>query len=567
MQLHRPLFPLWVLAGIAIPFGLGYAIDGTLGGALTAALWGGAVRIFLLHHVTWSINTVCHFFGTRRFAVDDHSTNVFWLAVLSMGESWHHNHHAFPRSAAHGLRWWEVDVDRLGDPRDARAPPRVERGRDPTGAPARLACPPNRGRAPEDDGIARRRSCVAAARLVIAPPREAAARPPRHRDGPPHRARHPAHHREELHGARLRLRADVRRGQPLRDRRHLRDRARRALEVLRPDAGYAFRGNGTSANNLDSDFFYKRIIAQGTIEKLIAQKPPAGPVPADQAGHPRLRARLQRLPAHDRRRQDPRPDLPRRGVGAPDQGDRRLPPLLPAGAAGLGRAWRSTASAAPHPRPTSAAPSAPPRTDARRTSIPAASTSCSAASARTPSRSASRARARAAACCSATRTSRGTAPSASTSRTSRSPGKVDVQGGSLFGVPIILIGNTRSMAWSHTVSTARRFTPYELKLAPGDQHAYLVDGQVEEMTPTDVTVDAAATARRPRARSTTRAGARCSPASSVCRSSRGRRRPATRSATPTRRTSATSTTSSSPTRRSRSSSSTRSRSATSASRG
>jgi stearoyl-CoA desaturase (delta-9 desaturase) len=104
------LFWFWVLLGIAIPFGLGYAIDGTLGGALVAALWGGAVRIFFLHHVTWSINSVCHFFGTRRFAVDDESTNVFWLAPLSMGESWHHNHHAFPRSAAHGLRWYEVDV-------------------------------------------------------------------------------------------------------------------------------------------------------------------------------------------------------------------------------------------------------------------------------------------------------------------------------------------------------------------------------------------------------------------------------------------------------------------------
>jgi stearoyl-CoA desaturase (Delta-9 desaturase) len=107
-RIHR-LFPLWVAIGIAIPFGLGYAIDGTLGGALAAALWAGAVRIFLLHHVTWSINSVCHFFGTRRFNVDDHSTNVFWLAVLSMGESWHHNHHAFPRSASHGLRWWEID--------------------------------------------------------------------------------------------------------------------------------------------------------------------------------------------------------------------------------------------------------------------------------------------------------------------------------------------------------------------------------------------------------------------------------------------------------------------------
>jgi len=109
MRFIHAAFPLWVLVGIAIPFAIGYAVDGTLGGALTAAVWGGAVRIFMLHHVTWSINSVCHFFGRRRFDVDDHSTNVFWLAPLSFGESWHHNHHAFPRSAMHGLRWWEVD--------------------------------------------------------------------------------------------------------------------------------------------------------------------------------------------------------------------------------------------------------------------------------------------------------------------------------------------------------------------------------------------------------------------------------------------------------------------------
>jgi stearoyl-CoA desaturase (delta-9 desaturase) len=59
--------------------------------------------------VTWSINSICHFFGRRRFTTDDRSTNVFWLSVISFGESWHHNHHAFPRSAWHGLRWWEVD--------------------------------------------------------------------------------------------------------------------------------------------------------------------------------------------------------------------------------------------------------------------------------------------------------------------------------------------------------------------------------------------------------------------------------------------------------------------------
>ncbi|SRR5712692_1832104 len=102
-------FELIVLAGLAIPFALGFLLGGTLTAALTALLWGGLVRIFLLHHVTWSINSVCHFFGRRRFATEDHSTNVFWLALPSLGESWHHNHHAFPRSAQQGLRRWELD--------------------------------------------------------------------------------------------------------------------------------------------------------------------------------------------------------------------------------------------------------------------------------------------------------------------------------------------------------------------------------------------------------------------------------------------------------------------------
>jgi stearoyl-CoA desaturase (delta-9 desaturase) len=104
----------WVVGlSLLAPFLIGFALDRTLAGALTALLWGGLVRIFFQHHVTWSINSVCHFFGRRRFDVDDHSTNVLWLALPSLGESWHHNHHAFPRSAQHGLRWWEVDPSAL----------------------------------------------------------------------------------------------------------------------------------------------------------------------------------------------------------------------------------------------------------------------------------------------------------------------------------------------------------------------------------------------------------------------------------------------------------------------
>ena len=102
-------FPLLVVYGLAIPALAGYLVSGSIAGAATGLLWGGLVRVFFVHHVTWSINSVCHFTGSRRFDVDDHSTNVFWLALPTLGESWHHNHHAFPRSAQHGLRWWELD--------------------------------------------------------------------------------------------------------------------------------------------------------------------------------------------------------------------------------------------------------------------------------------------------------------------------------------------------------------------------------------------------------------------------------------------------------------------------
>jgi stearoyl-CoA desaturase (delta-9 desaturase) len=110
MRRIHTLFLPTVALSLLLPAALGFVLSGfTVAGALTGLLWGGFVRIFLLHHVTWSINSICHFWGTRRFAVDDHSTNVFWLALPSLGEAWHHNHHAFPRSAVHGLRRVEPD--------------------------------------------------------------------------------------------------------------------------------------------------------------------------------------------------------------------------------------------------------------------------------------------------------------------------------------------------------------------------------------------------------------------------------------------------------------------------
>jgi len=148
MRFINRRFPELVLASLALPALAGWAISGTLAGAATGLLWGGLVRIFLVHHVTWSVNSVCHFLGSRRFETDDESTNVPWLALFSFGESWHHNHHAFPRSAAHGLRRWELDpsalvigaMERLGLARNVvRIAPERQRQRVSGAAPPRRA--------------------------------------------------------------------------------------------------------------------------------------------------------------------------------------------------------------------------------------------------------------------------------------------------------------------------------------------------------------------------------------------------------------------------------------------
>src|SRR5690348_2313055 len=106
-------FPVWAVGGLAAAFGLGFALGGTIEAGLTGLLWGGGVRLFVLHHATYSIISICHVFGRRRFNTADESRNVVWLSLFSLGESWHNNHHAFPTSARHGLRSWEIDPSAL----------------------------------------------------------------------------------------------------------------------------------------------------------------------------------------------------------------------------------------------------------------------------------------------------------------------------------------------------------------------------------------------------------------------------------------------------------------------
>jgi stearoyl-CoA desaturase (delta-9 desaturase) len=103
------LFPVLAVSSLAIPFAIGWIMFGTLAGAFGAFLWAGLVRMALLHHVTWSINSVCHLWGRRPFVTSDQSNNVAVLSVLSFGESWHNFHHSSPASARHGALPRQVD--------------------------------------------------------------------------------------------------------------------------------------------------------------------------------------------------------------------------------------------------------------------------------------------------------------------------------------------------------------------------------------------------------------------------------------------------------------------------
>jgi stearoyl-CoA desaturase (delta-9 desaturase) len=110
LRLVDRLFWLWMPLGWLLPAVIAGLIFHTWTAALGGLIWGGLVRQFLLHHVTWSINSVCHIWGRRTFATPDHSRNNAVFGVLAFGEGWHNNHHAFPTSARHGLRWWQLDI-------------------------------------------------------------------------------------------------------------------------------------------------------------------------------------------------------------------------------------------------------------------------------------------------------------------------------------------------------------------------------------------------------------------------------------------------------------------------
>jgi len=108
MKLNR-LYFVWVFLGLAVPAALGYWLIGGWRGAFDGLLWGGLIRIALGHHSTWSVNSICHIFGTRPYRSNDYSRNNPLMAIAVFGEGWHNNHHAFPSSAFHGLKWWQVD--------------------------------------------------------------------------------------------------------------------------------------------------------------------------------------------------------------------------------------------------------------------------------------------------------------------------------------------------------------------------------------------------------------------------------------------------------------------------
>jgi stearoyl-CoA desaturase (delta-9 desaturase) len=104
------LYIVWVVLTFGLPFLLGYAIGGTAMAGLEGLVWGGLIRVFLYQHATFSVNSICHMFGRKEYRSRDEARNNWLVALLVFGEGWHNNHHAFPSSARHGLRRWQIDV-------------------------------------------------------------------------------------------------------------------------------------------------------------------------------------------------------------------------------------------------------------------------------------------------------------------------------------------------------------------------------------------------------------------------------------------------------------------------
>ena len=123
-------FPFIVAFSLLAPALLGGLLTMSWTGALTAFFWASVIRIGLLHHITWSVNSICHTWGNRPFVTTDRAVNVWWLAAISGGESWHNLHHADPTCARHGVDKGQIDstartigiFERLGWAWDVRWP-------------------------------------------------------------------------------------------------------------------------------------------------------------------------------------------------------------------------------------------------------------------------------------------------------------------------------------------------------------------------------------------------------------------------------------------------------------
>jgi stearoyl-CoA desaturase (delta-9 desaturase) len=107
------MYLVWILLSFVIPTAIAWAVTGTLQGAALGLLWGGFVRVFVTHHITWSINSICHVMGQQEYVSGDQSRNNVICGLFAFGEGWHNNHHAFPTSARHGLQWWQFDTSWL----------------------------------------------------------------------------------------------------------------------------------------------------------------------------------------------------------------------------------------------------------------------------------------------------------------------------------------------------------------------------------------------------------------------------------------------------------------------